>query len=338
MQLPQYLNLLPSYLCNARCQICNIWQKNPETQRRKSDELTIPFYRELFNSPWLKELRHISISGGEPFLYPQLVELIQLIPTSVVVTIATNAAVPMLLIHPFLPQLANRDKLYLQISIDGAEQSHNQLRGIPIAYQTALELIIAAQNYSIPFYFSMVINTVNYAELDAVYSLAKKYDTFVQFNPIHPGDYYQNPELKELTNWTQLQILQVEEQLERIIPDSRLRGNDPRGGNDVIPAKAGITPEEIAFYQQIPNYLRHQKIEVPECYAGRIAIYLDPYGSIFPCPVYWKEMGNIKEQNPLTVWNSAPAERVRQEIAKLGCGGCWHICQIPLNLWLSKSK
>ncbi|MFB3896268.1 MAG: radical SAM protein [bacterium] len=323
--LPQYLNLLPSYLCNARCRICNIWQHNPETQQRKSDEISIPEYRALFQDPWLKELRHVSISGGEPFIYPELVDLIQLIPNSVVVTIATNATVPMSTINPLLPELANRDNLYLQISIDGTESTHNLLRGLPNAYQTAIELIAAAIKYSIPFYFSMVITTLNHTELESVYQLAKQYDSFVQFNPIHPGDYYSNPELKSLSNWTDQKIEIVATQLHQIIPD--------------LQARHRIAPEETEFYTQIPEYLKSGRIQVPECYAGRIAVYLDPYGSIFPCPVFWKEMGNIKKKNPIEVWNSNQANHVRATIAKLGCGSCWHICQMPLNLRLSgKSK
>jgi MoaA/NifB/PqqE/SkfB family radical SAM enzyme len=345
MQLPQYLNLLPTYLCNARCQICNIWQQNPESQSRKSEEMTLEFYARLFADPWLAELRHISISGGEPFLYPQLVELVKLIPKHVVVTIATNASVPLLVVRPMLSELAFRAQFHIQISLDGTESVHNQLRGLPTAYQTAMELVTALKQQHIPYYFSMVINTRNYAELDAVYKLAKQNDTFVQFNPIHSGDYYLMPELKELTNWTEEQIAVVEQQLEKIIPDLVTRNK--------------ITSEEIEFYQQIPDYLRHGskkpkdegrgtkeenssfflaqrssfiRQSFPECYAGRLAIYLDPYGSIFPCPVFWKEFGNIKSGNPLDVWNSAQAEQVRQEIAKFGCGGCWHICQIPLNI------
>lgn len=322
--LPQYLNLLPSYLCNARCQICNIWQKNPETQLRKSEELTIPVYRTLFQDPWLQDLRHVSISGGEPFLYQPLLELVHIIPPSVVITIATNATVPMTTIKPLLPVLAKRDNLYLQISLDGSESTHNLLRGIPTAYQTALALIAAAQQYSLPFYFSMVITTLNYSEIENVYLLAKQYNTFVQFNPIHPGDYYSNPELQSLSDWTETKISIVAEQLNRIIPN--------------LIARNKVVSEEIEFYQQIPNYLKTGKIAVPECYAGRIAVYLDPYGSIFPCPVYWKEMGNIKNQKPMDVWNAKQANQVRQEIARLNCGSCWHICQVPLNLRLNKSK
>jgi MoaA/NifB/PqqE/SkfB family radical SAM enzyme len=316
--LPQYLNLLPSYLCNARCQICNIWQKNPETQERKSEELTIQEYQALFQDPWLRDLLHVSISGGEPFIYPQLVELIQLIPNSVVVTIATNATVPIAAITPGLAELAKRNNLYLQISIDGLESTHNLLRGISTAYQTAIELIAAAQRYSIPFYFSMVITTLNHSELEQVYQLAKQYDSFVQFNPIHPGDYYSNPELRLLSDWTEPKIAIVADQLNRIIPDLQSRNK--------------IAPEEKEFYHRIPEYLRTGKVAVPECYAGRIAVYLDPYGSIFPCPVYWKEMGNIKQADPIKVWNSEQANQVRAAIAKLGCGSCWHICQQPLNL------
>ncbi|MCX7919263.1 MAG: radical SAM protein [bacterium] len=322
--LPQYLNLLPSYYCNARCVICNIWQKNPQTLQRKSEELSIEFYNRLFADPWLREIKHITISGGEPFLYPQLVELVKLIPNHIVVAIATNATVPLSIVTPKLYEFVHRDKLYLQISLDGSESVHNQLRGLPNAYQTAMEYIALLKQLSIRFYFSTVINTKNYAELEQIYLLAKQFDTFVQFNPIHPGDYYHHPKLTELSNWSEPQIQCIEEQLNRIVPD--------------LIQREKIYPDEIRFYRQLPNYLRSKNIDYPKCYAGSIAFYLDPYGSIYPCPVFWREMGNIKTDNPIKVWKSGQAEKVRREIARFTCGKCWHICQMPLNLWLREQS
>src|SRR4051794_39589508 len=65
--LPLNLTLSPSPRCNSRCVTCNIWKK-------REDELTI--------EEWDKTLASlgrapfwITISGGEPFMYPHVVEL-----------------------------------------------------------------------------------------------------------------------------------------------------------------------------------------------------------------------------------------------------------------------
>ena len=68
--LPLNLTLSPSPKCNSRCLTCNIWMK-------REDELTIEEWdrvlASLGHSPYW-----FTISGGEPLMYPHVVELAQL--------------------------------------------------------------------------------------------------------------------------------------------------------------------------------------------------------------------------------------------------------------------
>ena len=69
--LPLNITLSPSPKCNSRCLTCNIWMK-------REDELTIEEWdrvlASLGNAPYW-----FTISGGEPLMYPHVVELAQLV-------------------------------------------------------------------------------------------------------------------------------------------------------------------------------------------------------------------------------------------------------------------
>ena len=54
-----------TYRCNARCQMCNIWQVKDHDDCKPEDYRVIP-----------TSLRHINVSGGEPFLRADLPEII----------------------------------------------------------------------------------------------------------------------------------------------------------------------------------------------------------------------------------------------------------------------
>ena len=67
---PRPLNLTFSvtYRCNAKCRTCNVWKK-------RVDDLTLLEYTRLFASVG-RSLYWATFSGGEPFLRPDLPDII----------------------------------------------------------------------------------------------------------------------------------------------------------------------------------------------------------------------------------------------------------------------
>lgn len=59
--------------CNLKCSMCDIWRKEPLGACR---ELDFGKVRQLFRLKSLKALKHITLSGGEPFLREDLYEIV----------------------------------------------------------------------------------------------------------------------------------------------------------------------------------------------------------------------------------------------------------------------
>src|SRR5438309_5680700 len=84
--LPINLTLSPSPRCNSRCLTCNIWMK-------REDELTLTEWeavlRSLGRTPFW-----FTVSGGEPFMYKEIVRLCQAVYTYCrpgIINIPTNS-------------------------------------------------------------------------------------------------------------------------------------------------------------------------------------------------------------------------------------------------------
>src|SRR5260370_21663970 len=125
--LPLNLTLSPSPKCNSRCLTCNIWMKS-------ENELTL--------DEWDKTLASLgrapywfTISGGEPLMYPDVVDLAQLAYEHCrpgIINIPTNG------ILPSIPDKVERiakscpeSQLIINLSLDGVGKKHDFIRGIP---------------------------------------------------------------------------------------------------------------------------------------------------------------------------------------------------------------
>src|SRR5258707_5110797 len=125
--LPLNLTLSPSPKCNSRCLTCNLWMKC-------EDELTIDEWDKVLASLG-RAPYWFTISGGEPLMYPHVVELAQLAYEHCrpgVINIPTNG------ILPTIPDRVERiakacpeSQLIINLSLDGVGKKHDFIRGIP---------------------------------------------------------------------------------------------------------------------------------------------------------------------------------------------------------------
>ena len=124
--LPLNLTLSPSPKCNSRCLTCNIWMK-------REDELTLDEWDKVLAS--LGQTPYwFTISGGEPLMYPHVVELAQLAYEHCrpgVINIPTNG------ILPTIPERVERiarscpkSQVIINLSLDGVGEKHDVIRGV----------------------------------------------------------------------------------------------------------------------------------------------------------------------------------------------------------------
>ena len=137
--------------CNLCCEHC-LFEAGPDCR----ESLSRTELDQAVSEAYDLGCRLFLFTGGEPFMYPDFLEVIEAIlkdPASHVV-ILTNG----LLLEKYLPEIMTLDssRIHLQISIDGMQDSHDRIRGKG-AFQWLETNLVLVQEAGLPVTLSMVV-------------------------------------------------------------------------------------------------------------------------------------------------------------------------------------
>lgn len=299
--------------CNARCLMCDIWKQPSTGEMQPAEYLQLP-----------ASLREINLTGGEPFLRQDLPEVIaairQACPRARLV-ISTNGLLVDRM-QEMAPQLLRQGSaVAVRVSIDGLEETHDRLRGVPGGFARALRGLERLREAGVQdLGVGMTLLADNVAQVNRVYQLAEALGiefsiTLVSESPIYFGD-----------------------------GKARLR---PREGDELQQQLRRLAWSEVRhaqpkrwfrawFAQELARYALCSRRPLA-CDAGRRFFYLDPQGSVFCCHLLPHRLGGLRENDWASLWQAPEAQRARWEVA--GCQACWMTCtaqtQIRRNMpWI----
>ncbi|KKQ78664.1 MAG: Radical SAM domain protein [Parcubacteria group bacterium GW2011_GWC2_38_7] len=73
---PEELHVELTHLCNSKCITCDIWDIHKRTGKSVKDEISLDDIKKLLSgSNALKGIKTVVLSGGEPFLRPDFVDI-----------------------------------------------------------------------------------------------------------------------------------------------------------------------------------------------------------------------------------------------------------------------
>ena len=156
--------------CNLKCVHCYAHAKD-ETF---ADELTTAEGRALIDDLAAYGVPVLLLSGGEPLVRPDLPELAgYAVSKGMRAVISTNGT----LIGPAMARTLKEIGLsYVGISLDGMEAVNDRFRGVPGAFQKALEGIRNCRQAGIKVGLRFTINRFNTGEIPAVFDLLEAED------------------------------------------------------------------------------------------------------------------------------------------------------------------
>jgi hopanoid biosynthesis associated radical SAM protein HpnH len=149
--VPLVLMLELTHACNLNCAGCGRIREYVDTRTAR---LTLEQARQAMqaaNTPV------VSISGGEPLLHPDVAAIAQTaLSMGKVVYLCTNA----LLLEKRLAGFKPHKRFYFNVHLDGPQEIHDRLTGLPGTYQRARAGIIAALEAG----FGVTTNTTIYKD------------------------------------------------------------------------------------------------------------------------------------------------------------------------------
>jgi MoaA/NifB/PqqE/SkfB family radical SAM enzyme len=130
MAFPQFISFTITNNCNLRCKMCGQWSEqgyiyNKEGTRK--EEMTIKDWQRLADEAAAHHISSLLIRGGEPFLFPDIIELLQYIhDKGIFISIDSNGT----LLKKYAADLLRIGNIHITVSIDGPEDIHDQVRNV----------------------------------------------------------------------------------------------------------------------------------------------------------------------------------------------------------------
>jgi MoaA/NifB/PqqE/SkfB family radical SAM enzyme len=331
MKTPIDAVLAITYLCNSRCKMCSIWQKKPQKELNPEEYLKLPKY-----------LKDINISGGEPFLRNDLIEIIQNVKNACPkarIIVSTNGFLSEIIYRQMKKILEIDPNIGIAVSLDGMEKIHNEIRGIDNGYQKVLKTIENLKSLGIKsIKIAFTASEENTKEMEKVYNFAQEQNLEFTCAAAHNSEHYFGAANQKIQNKKDLK-----NQFKKII-FQELKTQTPSVRLDTWCLRQLKNFARAYFTRGLCVFALKQKRILP-CQAANNFFFLDPQGNIYPCPVSNLIIGNIKEEKFEKIWQSVKAEEIRKKIKN--CQRCWMICtartSIKRNLlkvfiWTVKSK
>lgn len=313
---PEAVSLAVTGRCNSRCIMCNIWRQSREHPNIKDMELSRDEIVSLFSRPLFSGLVELDLTGGEPHLRDDLVEIAlgvaglkkKFLPRLRSIIIASNGLLPEKIISNYQKILEGLKDTNIDLvtvaSLDGIGATHDKIRGTKGAFKLAAGTIggLLELREKFPDYFIGVKTTVlpqNIDSLDDILDFAVKGNLFHIISPA-------------------------------FFSETRFRNADKRKALQLKPADLEklvnfYNRPELKinyFYSRIRDLLAAGR-KGWSCTATYNYMFIESDGTVYPCELLPEPIGNVRDQDPATIWNSAPAQYCRERIEKTEtCRNC----------------
>jgi MoaA/NifB/PqqE/SkfB family radical SAM enzyme len=297
--------------------MCNIWKKSSSGQK----ELGADEIEDIFADPLLSKLEWIQLSGGEPFLRKDIAEIVRVLlelHPKLHVYISTNGMLPSAIDNFLMETRRYHNRITIGVSVDGIGPLHDSVRGVTKAFQRVVETMEVLRKYAgVNINVSMTVMPINYKAFPDVMAFAKKYKASFGFQMAQVSAYFSNVEKKECIIFDHSSFKDAAKLILQTLSRCALKPSA------LFDLKAKLYYSASLCNQVIP------------CFSGFHSFALDPEGNIFPCLPwigYSEGFGSVREKTLKEIWKSDQARKIRKEIAKGNCPGCWLECEIARSL------
>lgn len=312
--IPYKILLQTTNDCNSKCDTCHIWKINKENPELRNQEVNLEQTEEVFKN-LNKSLLWLSFSGGEVTMHDETNEMVKLAkkhcPNLKFVTFTTNGLLPERAV-----KLAQSIKdlgldSFVTISLDGNEDIHDKVRGIPGNYKKALKTLEAIKEIGVKAHFGITLSEDNHdfvMEEFQDYSSTMRAVTFVH----NEGIYNKKAKLDDQ---------KIIKSLKKIYSLYDLQSL-----SDIV--------EKLHIRLAIRFLEKQRKVNLVPCDAGYSSLHVFPRGEVSPC-MFLEPAGNLNSSSLSEIINSKKYEDLRLDAREGRCAKCWMNCYSPHSIMQS---
>jgi MoaA/NifB/PqqE/SkfB family radical SAM enzyme len=296
------------YNCNSRCSTCNIWKK-------KSDDLTISEYKLIFKklgrSPyWL------TLSGGEPFLRKDIVEICMELYKYCkpkIINIPSNGLLTDTIVKNVqqIATICKKSQIIINLSIDGIGEKHDEIRNVPGNYKKVIDTFHKLKALKLGNLTVGIHTVISKFNVDDFSSIAN------ELMQLQPDSYIteiaeQRVELDTMDSIITPDIISYCTSIDYLI--HRIKNGKFKGMNKITQSF------RIEYYNLVKKILSERTQVIP-CYAGISSAQISPDGEVWSCCIKAESMGDLR-QNDYSfkkIWFSRKMKKERASIRNKEC-------------------
>lgn len=288
-----------SLQCNLRCVHCL-----SDAGRTSENELSHGECLRLMDQFTALKVFQVNIGGGEPFMRPDFLDLLDYCHKKGLVTcVSTNGT---LVDRALAERLSGLPMLYLQVSLDGAtEEVNDAIRGRG-TFKKILHALDCLASKGVRFSINSVLTRTNFAQLETLRDMAGEYGAELRVSRFRPSG--RGKECKDSLGPTTDQLEAFAEWLE---------------GHDLV--RTGDS-----FFCLTSDNRREKGLDM--CGAAKMTCCVSPDGDVYPCAFLQEapfHAGNIREKSFKDIWDNARVLHMFRNLDVKSCLECYRfeICR-----------
>jgi MoaA/NifB/PqqE/SkfB family radical SAM enzyme len=312
-RLSSISNFAVTSKCNGKCTMCNIWKTEP------TDDPTIEQIKGFFekNQAFLRDLKFIQLTGGEPFLRDDLPEIAKVVNDTApkcMIWLPTNGLLPEKIYQATsrMMEMIEDPKIGVTVSLDGEGEMHDIQRGIDGSYKKAIEtlrlLSSLKKKHDLSLSTGFTLTQDNYKQATLIQKISYRYGADFSFRPLNISEhYYQNMGKNgEFTD-------DIPQYLDAIAY--------------TLKREKGVIRSltNLAYVQGAKEFISGKRKMA--CSAADESVFINTMGDVYPCIVMNYKLGNIYEDGLREILQSTRSNEARETIKKLECPTCWLECE-----------
>ena len=302
---PQALSLEFTHDCVARCIMCNIWKIPGDVPN-----LSVPEWIDLLSSELLTDIRELDITGGEPFIRDDLIDLFygicelkqKNLTALKSIAVTTNGFLSdrvLTTTEKILPALQNKDlDLVLVCAMDAVGELHDRIRNYKNAWSrvnnTIEELVqLRDRHTNLIVGVKSTILPLNIDELSKISEFGDDRGLFTIISPciITEGRYLNLDRAEDLS----FRPEDIEKMIKYFSSD-RFRWS---------------------FHaDSLIDFFKTGTMKKP-CSCGFNYFFVRSNGEMFLCPLIDDSVGNITKESVSELFCSKKADQIRKKIGKM---------------------
>lgn len=310
---PDSVSIVVTNSCNLKCVMCDFWKDTAKA----SEGINLSEFKKLFADLKSSGVRMVHMTGGEPFLRKDLIDILKSAKANGLKTaVLTNGT--LIPEDSLLEFVRNVDLVYVSLDSPSGVQ-HEDIRGVPNIFEKITRNVkllvktIKDNSLSVRVILCTTITSKGMHDPVEMVSLARSSGVNgIIYNPASSIYYGYTTFLKNDDSKSIIPRDAYGKMIDKIIalmadPANMIRSN---------PFYLSASKEFLGGNEKYYKF---------PCFGGGYNGPLIAFdGTVFPCCAWNMPIGNIKEDSFNKIWRSDAAREARRKIKRGECSVCHH--------------